>query len=162
MGSDNIFHKRKERLVADFKRRGHTRQSNKRYLIVCEGTKLDQIYTLGKPFFAITSTPSFEFWLLLHFAYTDAPFHKAGKKSVGQQVIAQLKQQPQFKHYDKGATNTFALLASKLADAKANAKKLRENADPPSASQANPWTNVDQLVNALTDNDFDLFEADHA
>jgi RloB-like protein len=231
MGSDNLFHKRKERLAADFKRRSHTRQSIKRYLVVCEGTKtephylkelldsrltkapyvniqrndgvspdrvlahaqklyahyleqgdeydcvicvfdrdahstfsstLDQIHNLGKPFFAVTSTPSFELWLLLHFGYTDAPFHAAGKKSVGDQVIVQLKKQPQFKNYNKGALNTFSLLKPKLEEATDHANKLRQNADPASPLLANPWTNMDQLVIALTDNDFDLFEANHA
>jgi hypothetical protein len=33
-----------------------------------------------KPFQAITSTPCFEFWFLLHFGYSDAPFAKAEKK----------------------------------------------------------------------------------
>ncbi|NLY65622.1 MAG: RloB domain-containing protein [Alcaligenaceae bacterium] len=38
-----------------------------------------RIKDLGHPFVAITSTPCFEFWLLLHFIYTNKPFHAAGK-----------------------------------------------------------------------------------
>jgi hypothetical protein len=50
----------------------------------------------GKPFEAITSTPCFEFWLILHFGYTDQPFHTTGKKSVGDQVVSALKTKPGF------------------------------------------------------------------
>jgi hypothetical protein len=42
----------------------------------------------GKPLLAITSTPCFEVWLLLHFCYSDQPFHPIGRKSVGDQVPA--------------------------------------------------------------------------
>ena len=55
----------------------------------------------GSPLEAITSTPCFEVWLLLHFGYTDQPFHAAGKKSVGDQVVAALKAKPGFAKYGK-------------------------------------------------------------
>lgn len=43
MGSDNLFNKRKAR-GAKLKRENHKRVQNKRYLIVCEGTKTEPQY----------------------------------------------------------------------------------------------------------------------
>jgi hypothetical protein len=154
MGTDDLFHTRKARESAALQRQKRERARNKRYLIVCEGTKTEPHYFLelltdlnirpqvvriapndgvspdrvvahalhlygedavlgdtydtvycvfdrdrhttfdaavqrikdlaseGKPLVAITSTPCFEFWLLLHVGYTDQPFHAAGRRSA--------------------------------------------------------------------------------
>jgi len=37
---------------------------------------------------AITSWPCFEFWILLHFSYSAAPFNRAGEKSSFERVIS--------------------------------------------------------------------------
>ena len=50
----------------------------------------------GKPFHAVTSVPCFEYWLLLHFGYTDHPFDAAGRKSACDNLIAVLRTKPGF------------------------------------------------------------------
>ena len=44
MGSEDLFHKRKARAAADLVRQKRERARNKRYLIVCEGTKTEPHY----------------------------------------------------------------------------------------------------------------------
>lgn len=98
----------------------------------------------SKPFEAITSTPCFEFWLLLHFGYTDAAFHPAGKKSVGDNAVAALKKKPGFTAYDKGTLGIYTQLKTKLPDAMKHAQKLRE--ESMKNRTINPATSVDILV----------------
>ena len=101
----------------------------------------------GKPFVAITSTPCFEVWLLLHFGYTDQPFHAAGKKSVGDQVVAQLKRKPGMGQYGKGQQGIYVQLKDKLDSALNNADRLRQHGKD--TGSINPATDVDQLVLTL-------------
>lgn len=219
MGSEDLFHKRKARAGADLQRQKRERARNKRYLIVCEGTKTephyfgelledlgirpqvariapndgvspdrvvahalylydedatggdayDAVYCVfdrdkhttfeaavqrtkdlsaaGKPLIAITSNPCFEFWLLLHFGYSDQPFHAAGKKSVGDQAVAALKSKPEFAAYGKGKRGIYGALKDKIADALANAAQLRAHRD--ATGSVNPATDVDELVKAI-------------
>lgn len=219
MGSDDLFHKRKARKGAVLQRKKHERVANKRYLIVCEGTKTephyfgdllhdlhirpqvvriapnngvspdrivahalalynedaragdayDRVYcvfdrdshttfddavqrtkdlnTAGKPLVAITSTPCFEVWLLLHFGYTDKAFHAAGKKSIGDKVVATLKTKSGLGNYGKGQKGIYTQLKGKLDDALKHAKQLRHHCEKTGSS--NPATDIDQLVLAL-------------
>lgn len=219
MGSDDLFKKRKARSNAVLQRERREREQNKRYLIVCEGTKTepqyfhdllkyigirlptvhiaknqgvspdrvvahaldlyeedakkgdayDAVYCVfdrdkhttfeaavqqtrdcqaaGKPLIAITSAPCFEVWLLLHFGYTDQPFHAAGRKSVGDQVVAQLKKKPGLSKYSKGQQGIHALLKEKLGDALKNAERLRQHSKD--TGSTNPATDVDKLVLVL-------------
>lgn len=103
--------------------------------------------TAGKPFVAITSTPCFEVWLLLHFGYTDQPFHAAGKKSVGNQVVSALKTKPGFAKYDKGQKGVYVQLKPKLTDALTHAERLRKQGVK--TGSINPATDVDILVKAI-------------
>ncbi|MBX9935416.1 MAG: RloB family protein [Burkholderiaceae bacterium] len=112
---------------------------------------IHQLIKNGKPFVAITSTPCFEFWILLHFDYSDAPFHPAGKKSVGDQVVAQLKKKSGFAKYGKGVKGVYSLLKDKTANAIGYAERLRVIAGKNGQREANPWTNVDELVSLLLD-----------
>lgn len=98
----------------------------------------------AKPFEAITSNPCFEFWLLLHFGYTDAAFHPAGKKSVGDQAVAELKKKAGFAAYSKGLPEIYAKLKTKLPDAIGHASRLRE--ESAKTQSKNPATDVDVLV----------------
>ena len=100
-----------------------------------------------KPFEAITSSPCFEYWLLLHFGFTDQPFHAVGKKSVCDKVIVQLRTKPGFRHYDKGQQGVYALLKDKTPTAIAAAKQVRQRAQ--ATGQKNPLTHIDTLVEAL-------------
>ena len=99
------------------------------------------------PLIAITSTPCFEVWLLLHFGYTDQPFHAAGKKSVGDQVVAQLKRKPGMGQYGKGQQGIYVQLKDKLDSALNNADRLRQHGKD--TGSINPATDVDQLVLTL-------------
>lgn len=101
----------------------------------------------GQPFAAITSTPCFEVWLLLHFGYSDQPFHASGKKSVGDQVVAALKNKPGFAKYGKGQKGIYGQLKAKLADALIHAERLRQHGAK--TGSTNPTTNVDELVKAI-------------
>lgn len=219
MGSEDLFHKRKARANDTLQRQKHERARNKRYLIVCEGTKTEPYYfrellddlhirpqvvriapndgaspdrvvdhalslyeedaTAGdaydmvycvfdrdkhttfdaavqrtkdlnaarKPFFAITSNPCFEVWLLLHWGYTDQPFHAAGKKSVGDRVVGALKSKPGFEKYGKGQKGVYVQLMDKLPDALSNAERLRKHCK--ATGSVNPATDVDTLVKAI-------------
>jgi RloB-like protein len=100
--------------------------------------------TAGQPLVAITSTPCFEVWLLLHFGYTDKPFHAAGKKSVGDQVVAELKTKLGFSQYGKGQKGIYTQLKGTLSDALGHAAHLR-NACAVTGS-INPATDIDMLV----------------
>ena len=101
----------------------------------------------GKPLVAITSTPCFEIWLLLHFGYTDHPFHPAGKRSVGDQAVAALKAKKGFGKYGKDQQGIYAQLKGKLGDALDNANQLRRHCDATGSN--NPATDIDKLVLAL-------------
>jgi hypothetical protein len=219
MGSEDLFHKRKARSSAALQRQKSDRAQNKRYLIVCEGTKTephyfdelrddlrirpqvvriaknngvspdrvvahalalydedavggdayDAVYCVfdrdrhttfdasvqrtkdlsaaGKPLLAITSTPCFEVWLLLHFGYTDQPFYAAGKKSVGDQVMTALKTKPGFSKYGKGQKGIFAQLKDQLGDALGHADQLRMHCS--ATGSINPATDINRLVLAL-------------
>ena len=101
----------------------------------------------GKPLLAITSTPCFEVWLLLHFCYSDQPFHPIGRKSVGDQVVLALKSMDGFSKYGKGQKGIYAKLKDKLTDAFTNAERLREQGK--AMGSVNPATDVDELVKAI-------------
>ncbi len=109
--------------------------------------RIQALNAAGKPFVAITSTPCFEVWLLLHFGYSDQPFHAAGKKSVGDQVVSALKTTPGFTKYGKGQKGVYGLLKDKLADALIHAVRLRQHGA--ATNSINPATNVDELVKAI-------------
>lgn len=219
MGSEDLFHKRKARDGAALQRQKRERARNKRYLIVCEGTKtephylremlddlrlrpqvvriapndgvspdrvvahavalyeddatsgdaFDTVYCVfdrdrhttfdaavqrtkdlsaaGQPFVAITSNPCFEVWLLLHFGYSDQPFHPAGRKSVGDQVVSTLKTKPGFAKYGKGQKGIYGQLKAKLNDALTHAERLRKHGA--ATGSINPATEVDKLVLAI-------------
>jgi RloB-like protein len=100
-----------------------------------------------KPFVAITSNPCFEYWLLLHFHFTDKPFHAAGKKSVADQVVSLLKTKPGFTKYSKGQNGIYSLVKNSTSKAITYAKRGRKNAGK--TGQISPLTNVDVLVTEL-------------
>jgi RloB-like protein len=100
-----------------------------------------------KPFEAITSSPCFEYWLLLHFGFTDQAFHAAGKKSVADQVVSLLKTKPGFAKYSKGQNNIYNLVKNYTNKAVTHAKRGRKNAAV--TGQISPIANIDVLVTAL-------------
>ena len=100
-----------------------------------------------KPFEAITSIPCFEYWLLLHFGFTDQPFEAVGKKSVCERVIKVLRTKPGFQKYGKGQQGVYGLLKDGMPTAIEGAKRGRESAIK--TGQDGPLTQVDLLVGVL-------------
>ena len=101
----------------------------------------------GKPFIAIPSIPCFEYWLLLHFTYTRQPFQSAGKRSICDNVIRELRKQPGFAGYAKAQKNIYTLLKDRTATAIKHAQ--RAEADVEKTGQHNPSTRVHHLVREL-------------
>ena len=109
--------------------------------------QLKDCKAVGKPFNAVTSIPCFEYWLLLHFGFTDQPFDAAGKKSACDSLIAVLRTQPGFKNYGKGKQGIYALLKKKLPTAMKAAARGLKNAER--TGEENPTTRMHELVEAL-------------
>lgn len=101
----------------------------------------------SKPiFWAITSTPCYEIWLLLHFCYTTKAYNPSGKKSAGDNLTADL-----VKHltsYKKNTIEWFGELINKLDTAIKNAKQLQKHNS--STKSTNPSTHIHELVEFLT------------
>lgn len=108
---------------------------------------LDRIAGL-KPrcvFTAITSIPCFEYWLLLHFTYTDRPFHAAGKSSIAATVLQELKKY--WPEYEKSVAGNFSHRIGELDFAKANAARALKSAQ--ANGNENPSTRVHELIEYL-------------
>jgi hypothetical protein len=95
--------------------------------------------------FAITSVPCFEYWLLLHFYPTSSPYHALPGKSAGQQLLDQLKQC--FPSYTKNQSQLFTKLLPQLNFARQNATRQLEAAK--AIGSDNPSTYVHTLVDKL-------------
>ncbi len=96
-------------------------------------------------FVAIPSVPCFEYWLLLHFAYTDQPFHAASMRSVGAMVLRELRRY--WPGYEKAFHGVFEQRLEQLEFAKANAVRALKAAQ--TAHTDNPSTLVHELVEYL-------------
>lgn len=103
----------------------------------------------GQTFFAANTVPCFEYWLLLHYAYTTKPFMPCGKTSSGAAVLNELKQY--WPGYTKGGAGTFAITLNirndELGHAKSNAKRALNAAIANHTD--NPSTYVHELVEYL-------------
>jgi hypothetical protein len=96
-------------------------------------------------FQAITSVPCFEYWLLLHYQYTDQPFHATGKKSSCDNLINELKIfLPNYKKADKGI---YAQLMHETSQAIAYSKRAAQQAKR--TTMDNPSTMMHVLVEYL-------------
>lgn len=94
---------------------------------------------------SINSVPSFEFWLLLHFGYTDRPFHATGRASAGDEVLKELKNH--IPDYHKGKPKLFSALVDKLDTACRNANRVLAACEQNATD--NPSTRVHVLVEEL-------------
>lgn len=220
MGSEDLFHKKRERTANDLKRKKATRnnparQPQPRILIVCEDSKSSAFYLeeLAKDlglnavtiegkrcgsapssvlafaqeqyensekdrnrydkvycvfdrdkhdcfdatvqaiadikskniFFAITTTPCFEFWLLLHFAYDTSPYQASGNKSSCENANTKLKLH--WADYGKNKRGIYAHSKQHMQTAINNAKLLvKHNL---TSSSDNPQTNLHKLIEYL-------------
>jgi len=215
MGTDNLFHKRKERKAELLRRRRATKAPYDVILIVCEGAKTEPNYftELKKTFrlsnanvricgrgsdplsvvdfaietfrrepefdrvycvfdrdrhttysaaldkikrtrlskrskiFAIPSVPCFEFWLLLHFAYTTKPFDAPASDSICAKIIKELKKH--LSAYQKGDQDIFNKMQDKLDNAIMNARRVKQFHK--TSGTDNPSTCVHSLVEYLRD-----------
>jgi len=95
----------------------------------------------------IFSVPCFEFWLLLHYEYTVAPFSAVGSSSICNEVIKKL--QKYYPDYRKGDEGTFHVLLENLQKAIFNAKRVWS--EQTENDSVNPITNVHTLVEYLQD-----------
>lgn len=96
----------------------------------------------------VASYPCMEFWYLLHFGYKRAPYNVAGKRSPGEQVVAQLRRCAGMEAYDKGARcNTFELLKDRLPDARRISAQILTQARE--EGNLNPSSRMHELIDRL-------------
>lgn len=93
----------------------------------------------------VESNPAFEFWLLLHFIYTDRQFRNCDE------VIAELKKVGRIESYEKSIeyftkNNLYSQLREKLDAAISNARGLSINTD----SHYSPYSRVFEVFEVLT------------
>ncbi len=98
-------------------------------------------------FMAVRSVPAFEYWFLLHFYPSTKPYTPTERKSVGDQVIDDLK--VYFPGYQKKHKGFYKYsLDTKLIDgAKAHSKRIFDHSIR--TGEINPSTNVHKLVEYL-------------
>jgi hypothetical protein len=112
-----------------------------------EHTNLDPASELQRSHDKLTlliSYPCFEFWLLLHFGFTRAPFDTAGS------VMQALVTKPGMAQYKKGSTQgLFQTLLPKLPHAIHHADKCLAQAAE--LNEMNPSTPIHQLIRRLMD-----------
>ncbi|MBO6086132.1 MAG: RloB domain-containing protein [Acetobacter sp.] len=103
-------------------------------------------------FTPITSKPSFEFWLLLHFTYMDREM----TPEKAEEELKKIYKSKLNKDYEKGSSNTFKNTKSLLGDAIKHAeetwKKERERACSKEKSrqkEKSSYTNVHELIQKL-------------
>lgn len=105
-------------------------------------------YASGVGVKTIVSYPCFEYWLLLHFGCNRKPFVRTGNKSAGDNVVAELRKQPQMNNYQKGGNhNWFALLFDKYEIAKRNAVRTLDQARR--EGEVNPSTELHILIDTI-------------
>lgn len=96
-------------------------------------------------YFTIGSVPSFEYWLLLHFAYSTRPYTALPGNSSGNQVLTMLKNY--IPDYEKGRRTIFTELIGQLGQAQNYAKRALQEGERNQTD--NPSTNVHELVEVL-------------
>ncbi|SIR45523.1 RloB family protein [Pseudomonas sp. A214] len=97
-------------------------------------------------FNAITSTPCFEYWFLLHFLYTQQPFRATQKKSAAEQLEDHLRSN-YWPEYKKNASNCFKTRINELSRAKIWAGQILSSSK--TSGIIDPLTNVHELVDYL-------------
>jgi len=93
------------------------------------------------------SSISFEYWILLHFEYTSAPFYKSDD------IISRLKHKHNF-IYDKGDAAVYSKTKDELKEARTRAEqiqKYQKDTNPLNHPiyEFNPYTDIDKLLKAI-------------
>ncbi len=104
-------------------------------------------YLKENVFTAIQSTPAFEYWFLLHFTPSTKAYSPLETKSVGDQVIDDLKiYLPNYAKKQKGIYK-YSVENDLVAGAKAHSKRIFEQSIR--TGDINPSTNIHELVKYL-------------
>lgn len=98
------------------------------------------------PLHMITSVPCFEYWLVLHFKYTAAPYASTGKRTVAESVVDDLKKY--MPDYQKNQEGLFGRLYCRL-DKKAIPHAERSLKEVEVTGSDNPSTKMHILVKKL-------------
>ena len=96
-------------------------------------------------FFAITSVPCFEYWLLLHFIKSTKPYTPQSGNSSANQVLNDLKNY--LPNYHKGQEQLFSALFDQVEQAKIFATSILKECERTQTD--NPSTRVHELVQVL-------------
>lgn len=96
----------------------------------------------------IPSYPSFEFWLLLHFSYTRAPFMPAGALSAADRVVKALRAKEGMEQYAKGSVGQLFAKLQPLLD-EACVRGARSLVDAEQDGEDNPSTRMHELIAKL-------------
>lgn len=99
----------------------------------------------GAGFFCVISNPCFEYWLLLHFIESRAPYARSGGRTASANCEHDLK--GQLPDYEKGQKGFFLTLLSRLPVAKKRAERVLD--DALLTGEDNPSTRVHELVGYL-------------
>jgi len=100
---------------------------------------------IGIPVDTITSVPCFEYWLLLHFTYTDRTFAGTGNRSPCDEVISELRRH--LPDYEKGDRGIYRQTEENIDRAITHAKRALAAAE--ATGTDNPSTLVFELVEYL-------------
>lgn len=125
------------------------RDTHARFGAAVEKIRMSKAGRSGK-WVAITSTPCFELWLILHFHLHSAPINQTGKTSPGYVTCGILDKHMQSVLnvvYEKNSRDIYPLLKSRLPQAISNAKKLAKSNEDTNSS--NPHTDMQILVEYL-------------
>ena len=107
--------------------------------------KISRIRHPGISFSAITSTPCFEVWLIMHFEPLSRPFDSSGRFTAAEEVIRYLKSY--IADYGKGDRGLYNAVSQQTQQAISFAKRLeRHNA---ATGADNPSTDMHKLVEYL-------------
>ena len=84
----------------------------------------NKLGTASPVFWAITSNPCFEVWLILHFVYTSNAYAASQNKTAANKVVSDLLNY--LPNYQKSSADTFSETVDKLAVAIDNAERLEK------------------------------------
>jgi hypothetical protein len=135
----NIQRRAFEKVYAVFDRDDHDSYHEALALAISFDGKLRNDIKQPVEFQAITSVPSFELWLLLHFEDIQAPLHR-------DEVIRRLKLH--IPGYYKGVGNAFEITKENLSMATLRAERLAERFN--AHTDPEPFTAIVKLVNLMT------------
>lgn len=136
------------RVFCVFDRDSHTSYHQAIKTIDTINSKLIKAEIADQPVFtAIRSEPAFEYWLLLHYFPSTKSYQRTQRKSIGDQVIDDLKQfLPDYKKTQKGI---FKMSCNNELLESAKAHSLRIYKAAQKNGNMNPSTNMHEIIDYL-------------